>query len=172
MRVLRLVPLFSFALLLASCDAPPTATDEAPQLMKASDDNMLVPWFLYEGPQWTPCANGGAGADFSWRGEIAGFGKEHVTPSGNYHRVLTVEFRNVEMRSPTGELYPFRKVEQTEVTNVQAGGQTNYHFTDNEFYKSPDGRNLKVRFGYHIIVGADGSPKLERLMISCSPAKW
>jgi hypothetical protein len=172
MRVLRWVPAISFALFLVSCDRPPTALDEAPQLMKAANDNMLVPWFLYEGLQPTPCADGGAGADFLWSGEIAGFGKEHVTPSGNYHRVLTVEFRNVEMRSPTGELYPFRKVEQTEVTNVQEGGQTNYHFSDNEFYKSPDGRNLKVRFNYHLVVGVNGPPKVERLMISCSPAKW
>jgi hypothetical protein len=173
MRALRLIGSLSVAFLLVSCEPQPTALDESPQLVKASDDNMLVPWFLYEDPGTEyPCANGGAGVLLSWTGEIGGFGTEHLTPSGNYQRVLTVEFRNVEFRDMSGTLYPFVKVEQTEVTQVKSDGQTNYHFTDNEFYLSPDGRRLRVQWFYHIVLGADGTPSVERLMLSCSPAKW
>ena len=173
MRALRLVVLVSVAFLLVSCDTQPTALDESPQLMKAADDNMLVPWFWYDDPGTEyACADGGAGAPLSWKGEIATFGKEHVTASGNYHRVVTVEFRNVEFRDMSGVLYPFVKVEQTEITQVKSDGQTNYHFTDNEFYLSPDGRRLRVQWFYHIVVGADGTPSVERLMLHCSPVKW
>ena len=173
MRVLRLVPGLSLAFLLVSCGEQPTALDEAPQFMRASGDNMLVPWFPYEDPGTEyPCADGGAGALMSWKGEIAGFGREHAAPSGTYHRVLTVEFRNVEFRDMSGVLYPFEKVEQTEVTQVGSDGQTNYHFTDNEFYLSPDGRHLRVQWFYHIVAGADGTPSAERFMLSCSPGRW
>ena len=173
MRVLRVVPLLSFALLLVACDKPPTALEESPQLMKATDDNMLTPWFWYDDPGTEyPCADGGAGALMSWRGEMAGFGKEHSTPSGQDHQVKTVEFRNVEFRDMSGTLYPFLKVEQTEVSQLKSDGQTNYHFIDNEFYLSPEGRHLRVQWFYHLVVGADGTPNVERLMLHCSPANW
>ncbi len=172
MRVLRLVPVLSFACLLASCDKPPTAIDEAPQLMKASEDNMVVPWFYWEGPQWVPCANDGAGAEFWWSAEVAGFGKEHVTPSGNYQQVLTVKFRDVELRDPSGELYPFRKVEQVNVTHDWDNGHSALLVLDNEFYSTPDGRNVMWQAQWHLNLGVDGPPTVERFTTHCSPAKW
>ena len=44
---------------------------------------------------------------------------------------------------------------------------------DNEFYDSPDGRNLKIQFLWHWTLDGDGKPaEMERLVTRCSPAKW
>ena len=124
MRALRLVVSLSVAFLLMSCDTQPTALDESPQLGAThlgdpSEWEMVMPWTLWEDYFWIPCGNGGAGANFWFSQEIAGFGKRHLTPSGNYLEVDKVEFRNVQARlgSPDGALYPFVKVVQQNVVH-------------------------------------------------------
>jgi hypothetical protein len=181
MRVLRLVPAISFALFLVSCDTPPTALDDAAQLgathlTDPSEWEMVQDWILWEGDVWLPCGNGGAGASFWFSQEIAGWGKVHVTPSGNFLEIAKVGFRNVQMRlgSPDGELYPFWKVVQQNIINqYQQDGRTMLQMADNEYYFSPDGRHLKLTWIWHFVYGGDGKPaEVQREMISCSPAKW
>jgi hypothetical protein len=181
MRALRLLWCLPVAFLLGSCENQPTTVDESPQfgathLGDPSEWEMVQDWFLYEDYVWIPCANGGAGATFWWSGEIAGWGKTHVTPSGNYVQIVKVDFRNVEQRlgSPDGELYPFVKVVQQNVTHqFQQDGRTLFHMPDNEFYTSPDGRNLKVQFLWHLVMGGDGNPaEAVRSVTHCSPARW
>jgi hypothetical protein len=174
MRALRFAAALGAAFVLVACEAPPTDLADGPSFKSAFEEDMIVPWFYYEGPQWVPCANGGEGAEFWWSAELAGFGKEHVTPSGNYHEVLKVEFRNVEFRSPTGELYPFRKVVQQNVVHTfQQDGRTVLKMTDNEFYTDPNGRNVKWQAVWHLVTGGDGHPQeVERFAVHCSPAKW
>ncbi|MDH4046114.1 MAG: hypothetical protein OEY20_13120 [Gemmatimonadota bacterium] len=161
------------AFLLVACEVPPTDVADAPSLKSAFQEDMIVPWFYYaDYPTPVSCAAGGAGGEFLWSAELAGFGRTHETPSGNYHEVLKVEFRNVEFRSPSGELYPFRRVVQQNIAHTFENGRTIIHWPDNEFYTTPDGRNVNVRFLYHLNIKNDGPPTLERFMISCSPAKW
>jgi hypothetical protein len=185
MRVLRLVPVLSFAFLLVSCDKPPTAIDEAPQLgathlTDPSEWEMVAPWTRYDNYYvWVPCANGGEGADGWWSAEMAAWGKIHETPSGNYIENLRVGFRNAELRigaqAPDGVQYPFVKVVQQNVTHsFQQDGRTLFHMQDSEFYTTPDGRNVKVQYLWHWVIGGDGRPaEMERLMMDhCSPGKW
>ena len=173
MRTPHLLAALGAAIVLVACEAPPTDLTEGPSLESAFQEDMIVPWFYYA-DYVTPvsCADWGAGAEFLWSGEIAGFGKRHTTPSGNYLEVLKVRFRNLEFRSPSGELYPFERVVQQNVTHTYENGHTIVHWPDNEFYSTPDGRNVNVRFLYHLDVKDDGPPALERFTISCSPAKW
>jgi hypothetical protein len=173
MRTLRFAAALGAAFLLVACEAPPTDLAEGPSLNSAFQEDMIVPWFYYaDYPTPLSCADGGAGAVFLWSAELAGFGKRHTTPSGNYLEVLKVQFRNVEFRSPSGELYPFRKVVQQNVTHTFENGHTIVHWPDNEFYTTPDGRNVKVQALYHLNIKDDGPPELERFTISCSPSKW
>jgi len=181
MRVLRFVLALSFVFLLASCDKPPTALDETPQLgathlTDPSEWEMVMPWTLWEDYLWIPCGNGGVGANFWFSQDIAAWGKMHVTPSGNFVELAKVDFRDVQMRleSPEGDLYPFWKVVQPNVVHqYQQDGRTFIHMTDNEFYYSPDGRHLKIELLWHFVMDGDGKPAgMERMVTHCSPAKW
>jgi len=182
MRALRLVVSLSVAFLLMSCDTQPTALDESPQLgaTHLTDQGawqMVMDWTRYEDfYAWIPCANGGAGGGSWWSADLAAWGKIHTTPSGNYIEILKVDFRNVEFRlgDPDGELYPFVKVVQQNITHqFQQDGRTLFQMPDNEFYTTPDGRNVKVLYQWRWVIGGDGKPaEMERFVTHCSPAKW
>ena len=182
MRKGKLVAVFVFPLWVWACGGgtdlagPEEAADQASVAapsFKVTHDAWLEIWPITDQDVWMDCVNDGQGELTDWSGTLDIYYRSRTTPSGNVTTSWKIDYYTATPLSFTGDdsgdVWQLVKAEDNggSVTKTK-GTQYVEHWQFNEFYINQDGEKLHSRAKFHLMIDANGNPKIDRFVGKCN----